>query len=514
MTSEKIIKAGITTILIILTVFPVAFLFGKALFLLAVQESFLIPGINISLFSRSVGINVISTLLCSIMGLASACFIWTFFGKYRIKAFFATVIFALFPPFIHVHSWIKAIDFINRIIYESTGIIFDFTGVSAVVVTTSFSFLPFTTALCLFGLLSIPDEILESVRTESFSNRIYTKIILPFISSYIYLGALFVFLININEYAIPSVFGVNVYALELFALYSASGNMYSTALSSWPLLVISAILLWLIALRTKKTDLSENFFENKNLFRGESIMGIFSLSGGVLLFLFVSIPLISMIAESFAVVDLGKIILSSSEQFIYTFTISGITSGLVVFVASFYSYLKFYNLKNKLPVVLFVIPFILPSSILGLSFISFFNQGILSSFYTSPLMPVAGLFARFFILAVLYFSIRFIRIDKSLSDILKLNYSFAGGYFKVVLPLLKTDFITCFLLIFSLCVSEYGIVHLITPPGYQMLTIKIYNYLHYGSSDVVFALNLAVVITLLIAASLVAVLFRPRRKVM
>ncbi len=511
---EKLTKTGITAILITVTVFPVLFLFGKALFLLATQENFIIPGINISLFGRSVGINIISTLMCSIMGLASACFIWTFFGKYRMKAFFATVFFALIPPFIHVHSWIKAIDFINGIIYESTGFIFDFTGVSAVVITTSFSYLPYTMALCLFGLLSIPDEVLESVKTENFSRKIYTKIILPYVSAYIYLGALFVFLININEYAIPSVFGVNVYALELFALYSASGNMYATALSSWPLIVISAILLVLIALKTRKTDLSENFAQNENPFSDESVMGIVSLTGGILLFLFAAIPLISMIVESFTVVDLGQIIVSSSEQFIYTFVISGITAGLVVFIASIYSYLKFYNHKNKLPVILFVIPFVLPSSILGLSIISFFNRGILRSLYTSPFMPVAGLFARFFVLAILYFSIRFIRIDKSLSDTLKLNHSFTGGYFRVVLPLLKTDMVTCFLLIFSLSVSEYGIVHLITPPGYQMLTIKIYNYLHYGSSEVVFALNLAVLIIVLLSASVVALLFRTRRKVM
>jgi iron(III) transport system permease protein len=61
-------------------------------------------------------------------------------------------------------------------------------------------------------------------------------------------------------------------------------------------------------------------------------------------------------------------------------------------------------------------------------------------------------------------------------------------------------------MIFALSMGEYGIVLLITPPGYQMLTIKIYNYLHYGSSDVVFALNLFVfLLVVAVAASMVLI---------
>ena len=288
--------------------------------------------------------------------------------------------------------------------------------------------------------------------------------------------------------------------------------MHATALSSWPLILISAALLVLLRISTGRTDLSENFTANKNPFPNENISRTLLYSGGTIIILFISVPLISMIVESFSVSGLGDIILSSSDQFIYTFIISGITAALIVAFASLYSYIKFYNHKNRLPVILFIIPFILPSSILGLSLISFYNRGILRNIYTSPVMPVAGLFARFLILAILYFSIRFSRIDKNLGDNLKINYSFLKGYFGVILPLLKTDVFICFLLIFSLSVSEYGIVHLITPPGYQMLTIKIYNYLHYGSSEVVFALNLVVLLIVLLTAIGVASLNYIQRK--
>jgi iron(III) transport system permease protein len=142
--------------------------------------------------------------------------------------------------------------------------------------------------------------------------------------------------------------------------------------------------------------------------------------------------------------------------------------------------------------------------------IAFWNQGVMSGLYQSASMPVIGLSTRFSIIAILYLTLRFKRLDRELADSMKMSHSFFQGFHGVILPMMRRDILACVLMIFALSMGEYGIVLLITPPGYQMLTIKIYNYLHYGSSDVVFALNLFMLLMILAAAAAMALIYRVR----
>lgn len=491
---------------------PLFLLFGKAFFYLFTKSGYHPSVISGSLFFRSVLINASATVLCCALGVLAALGIWTFFGRWFRQVFIAVLLCALIPPFIHVHSWIKAMDSLNALIGAISGISFNFTGVGAVVWTTAFSYLPFTVSFCLMGLFCIPQDSLDMLKIEIRPKTLFRKCIVPYFLPYVVISALFVFLITMNDYAIPSVFGVNVFALELFSIFSASGNLYSIALSSVPLILLSMGLLSVFALITKRYEMTNDPVLNENPFIQEKFMKRAGAVGTAVLILFAGLPVGSMIVESFYIKDFLQILSGSAKEIAYSFIISIGVAALAVVPSAMLAYLWYRSKRKSVLLFLLSFPFLIPSAILGLSLIAFWNQGVLIGVYQSAFMPVIGLTVRFGILSILFLIVRIGRIEQNLMDAMHLSYSFFKGFFQVLLPMIWKDLVTCALLTFSLSMGEYGIVLLVTPPGYQMLTIKIYNYLHYGASEVVFALNLFVFLMVVLAGITVFQLYKPRKR--
>jgi len=72
----------------------------------------------------------------------------------------------------------------------------------------------------------------------------------------------------------------------------------------------------------------------------------------------------------------------------------------------------------------------------------------------------------------------------------------------VRLPLLLPGLLAGASLVFALTLGELGATLIVAPPGQSTLTLRIYNYLHYGASDVVAGLCLAMLLFTLAAGGL------------
>ena len=70
-------------------------------------------------------------------------------------------------------------------------------------------------------------------------------------------------------------------------------------------------------------------------------------------------------------------------------------------------------------------------------------------------------------------------------------------------PMLSKGLVAAVCLVFILVTGELGATLIVTPPGSGTITMKIYNYLHYGASETVAALCL-IMLVLSIAAGTVA----------
>jgi len=142
---------------------------------------------------------------------------------------------------------------------------------------------------------------------------------------------------------------------------------------------------------------------------------------------------------------------------------------------------------------LVVIPLAIPAPLVGAGMVGIFNQPWLTGLYNSAWMPILAGLARFFPLAVLALAAQYQRVDPLLLDAARV---FQKNRWRsalwVRLPLMAPGLIAAASLVFALTLGELGATLIVIPPGQNTLSLRIYNYLHYGASDVVARLCLLV----------------------
>ena len=64
--------------------------------------------------------------------------------------------------------------------------------------------------------------LLDAARMQASPSRVLWRVALPLARPTLAAGAMLVFLLSLLDYTMPSIFGVNVYALEIFVVFSAT----------------------------------------------------------------------------------------------------------------------------------------------------------------------------------------------------------------------------------------------------------------------------------------------------
>ncbi len=151
-------------------------------------------------------------------------------GKFSPAYLFPAMI--LVPPYIHSMGWS---EFFHQL---STGFslpaIF---GFPAALWVQTLYLLPAGVGIVLLGLASLEGRQIEAALLFSSPRKVWLRIVMPQLRPALVActGALFV--LSLIDYAIPSLFQVNTYAMEIFADFSASHSPWRTFLMSVPLLI-------------------------------------------------------------------------------------------------------------------------------------------------------------------------------------------------------------------------------------------------------------------------------------
>jgi iron(III) transport system permease protein len=121
-------------------------------------------------------------------------------------------------------------------------------------------------------------------------------------------------------------------------------------------------------------------------------------------------------------------------------------------------------------------------------------------------MPVLAALARFVPLATLVLVAQLRRIDPLLLDASRvLPVSPIKTWLQIRLTMMAPGVVAAACVVFALSMGELGATLIVAPPGRATLTMRIYNYLHYGSSDVVAGLCLLMAVGA-VSAGVIAIL--------
>lgn len=152
--------------------------------------------------------------------------------------------------------------------------------------------------------------------------------------------------------------------------------------------------------------------------------------------------------------------------------------------------------------MIFLLPLAIPGALVGVGWLTLLNGSPLQAVTKSVLLPALGCAGRFMPFCVLILIGTFLRLDVHRLQAAQLLQGHSGkAFYQVLLPMCFPGLLAGGLLIFLLSLGDVGVTLMLAPPGMEPFSIKVYNYLHYGASEMVsgFCLLMVLICTLTMA---------------
>jgi iron(III) transport system permease protein len=169
----------------------------------------------------------------------------------------------------------------------------------------------------------------------------------------------------------------------------------------------------------------------------------------------------------------------------YTFAVAG-AAALVAAPLAFAAARSLETMPAWMAVAL---PVVLPAPVAGVGLVAIANHPWADPF--AGVMPVAAALARFLPVAAIVMAAFLRRIDGELWDAARIfQTGWTRGAVKVGVPLVRPGLVAASAAVFAFSLGELGATLVVIPPGFSTLSVRNYNYLHYGASETVAALCL------------------------
>ncbi len=471
-----------------------------------------LSGRRLSLFLQTIAFAGCVALLGSLTGLLAAGAVR--FGSARpLRALAKLVVpLAVLPPYMHALVWGVALRQANRALrmlcaiagLPAAALRLPDQGFAVSVWVQAMALLPFAVGIMLLGLRALPDTLPDAARVLGDGRRTALRILLPLTAPALSTAFSFLFLVSLLDYGIPSLFQLNLYTLDIFAAYSIRYDGATAFLLSVPMLAVSLPAAWLLQRGLRNLPLPSGRIAATPLPLRLPLPQR-TLVGGALL-----------VAALQALVPVAALTYASAGAFGDAAWLgaalpdlagslgTGLLSACITLPPAYAAATAICRRKPGhgawWPVLM--LPLALPAPLIGVGLIRAWNGAAMgwTGLYNTALMPSLACALRFLPFSVLLLLAAMRRQDPLLDDAARLlQGSRLRGLVRIRLPLLAPSLCGAALLATVLSLGELGATLLLVPPGTGSLTVTIYNYLHYGQSDVVAGLGLVLFIASLAA---------------
>ena len=232
-------------------------------------------------------------------------------------------------------------------------------------------------------------------------------------------GGGFLFVLSLLDYSVPSLFHVNVYALEIFAEYSASHQPARAFLLSVPLLAVATIVLFFSQSAFRNAVLSPPW--RRRSWTVAPALPAWAVrlqrAACAILMAQITVPLVSLILMA-----------GSWQNVVLTTSSARQETGFTIWIATLAAFaclplglavaneLAEPTKRGRLWWVLATGPLAVPAPLIGIGLIAIWNQPVVHSIYGSGVIPVLAALARFTPLAAIVLLAQLRRVDPALVD--------------------------------------------------------------------------------------------------
>ncbi|WP_027185338.1 ABC transporter permease [Desulfovibrio inopinatus] len=359
---------------------------------------------------------------------------------------------------------------------------------------------PLATGGCMLGLELVDARLVSAARPLRSDLAVFATVVLPTAAPILLATGTLLFLLSVEDYGVPSLFQVPVYAMHIFAVYSTRADAGQAFLAAMPLLGVTAVALlagWRALRRLHSIPAPrENVWSTRPVwpFWFNALL-CFAIGAGVLQLL---VPAFELTAATGSWSAFSSSVLLAEREIMFSFRTSLLAALFSLPLAwSVAGMMRgkhlFGGLAGILSWTLLLLCLATPAPLAGVGLIAIWNSAWLHPIYDSSLMPVLASMTRYAPLATLIF---LAHDEQAATKLLQAARVFQrDGWqtlWRIRLPLALPLMLAAGGLVFALSLGELGATLLVAPPGKATLTMRIYNYLHYGSSETVSGLSLLI----------------------
>jgi iron(III) transport system permease protein len=449
-----------------------------------------------------------------ILGVIAASALWV--RDFRLARILRWLLLAtvVLPPYLHVLTWTSLFDRINLFLANHSLPELPFGGWLGSWWVQSIAFLPIAILVSQAGFDLVGKELVEAARLQRPDLAVLKKIALPLAAPLVLAAGGLLFLLSLMDYSIPYIFGKNVYALDIFADFSAHNQPGLALLNALPLALIAlpVVLLALGGIRTlaisaQRADRQWAVAPRwPDWLRGAQIFVVLILIAAA------SAPLVTLIRMSGSPGDLANSLANGSQESLYTLA-TALLAGLICLPFALAAAQALANAGRANPFwwLLTLSCLALPPALVGIGQIALWNHPLLQGVYGHTPIVILTDMARFTPLAAVLLASQERRSDPLLRDAARLfQKNQAHGWLRVRLPLLGSGLLAAASIVTVLSAGELAATLIVIPPGQATLTLRIYNFLHYGSPEAVAGLSLFLVLVVLMGSLITLTLFEKR----
>lgn len=443
----------------------------------------------------SLKLGATSSFLCVLVGLKAALAVRST-SLYNKKTRWFFLAFSPIPYYIYALSFMYMVRYMLNIsptIARSMA-----SGFFSCIFVNLLSFLPIATGLILMELERLDIQQQELALLYYGWNDVVFKIIIPSLRPIITVAGMLIFILSVTDFSVPSLFQYNTFTLEIFSSYSKGLDLTTVGFISLPLIMIVLAVASALVVTMKRTAIYKNQNNNKKI-HTTGILRWFCKFGLLVCLIQIIVPTVTFAYTAGDFENIMKSIEICWDEFTVSVMISAYAGGIAVGVTL--PLVLVLHKKINLPItILALVPLAMPSSLIAMGLLSTVNGSIIHNMSRSVIFPALGCGIKYMPFVFLSMMMYQKHMDMKKIEIARCYMrSKITLFFCIILPMYLPILVGSFLMTFLLSMGEEGIGLILMPPGYQTLAVMIYNYLHYGASQLVsgFCL-LTVVMTLLL----------------
>lgn len=293
-----------------------------------------------------------------------------------------------------------------------------------------------------------------------------------------------VFLLNLMDYSVTASLGINVYSLDLFAEYSATRSVVRPLMMSLPLMAVGMLVVaacqW--PLRNAAVTRIPHRSPGGGPMRWPRWFLVARWTAFAIIAVSVLVMSVALVMEAGSVTELGRSLSAMSNSAGFSLMTSLAAAIFCLPLATIAAVGMAQPGRGGLAwQLLTTAPLAIPAPLIGVGLISLLTAPGTPAVYPTPWMPAWAGIARFTPFAAFIILAQIRRLDPALLDAARMLHTRPlRTWSQVLWPMLAPGLLAAAAVVFALTTGELGATMIVAPAGHATVTMRIYNFLHYG----------------------------------